>query len=568
VSTRRFLVASLLLFSLLTCVMTYPQIFHLRDSVHDEGDPLLNAWTLAWVAHQLPRAPARLFDANIFYPERRTLAFSETLLLPALVMAPLRWAGAGPVLVYNIVLLSGFVLSGVGVALLVRTLTGSIGPALLAGIVFAFLPFRIDHYAHVQLQQIECLPFALWAFHRLLARGRVHDGVLFGGFAAGQLLSCVYYGLLMIPYLAVVCASLLIATSRGADVQRRDRHVATAIVVAIAIVVVAAVPVGMAYLGARNVVGERGREEVVNGSATLTDYLGPAQDNALYGRTLAGFARHERRLFPGFVAVALAAVGLWPRRGRGAGPAGLAGSPGDAGRVQLGYALGLLIAFDVSLGYHGLTYPLLYEYFVPFRALRIPARNGIIVGLSLAVLAGFGAARVAALARSPAARRFVLLAIGALMLVEYASRPIPLMAMPLKPPSAYDVVLRDKGDSPTTAIFELPLSSKDDPTYMYFSTFHWQHLVNGYSGFFPPSYVFLANAMEEGPDNAAIHAIKSHGTRYLLVHGERMRRGEYDALLARLDARPELALIAKTPAVPENEHGEISVYRVSYVEVR
>src|SRR3982074_1308908 len=104
-----------LLLTALTAVMTYPQVRRLRDTVHDDGDPLLNAWALAWVAHQLPRAPARLFDANIFYPERRTLAYSETLLVPATIVAPLHWLGAGPLLVYNIVFLSGFVVSGVGV---------------------------------------------------------------------------------------------------------------------------------------------------------------------------------------------------------------------------------------------------------------------------------------------------------------------------------------------------------------------------------------------------------------------------------------------------------------------
>ena len=124
-STRRFLAVSLVLFSLLTAIMTYPQVLHLRDGVHDDGDPLLVTWVLAWVAHQLPRAPAHLFDANIFYPERNTLAFSETLIVPGIVVAPLHWLGVGPILVYNLVFLSGFALSGVGVALLVRRLTGN-----------------------------------------------------------------------------------------------------------------------------------------------------------------------------------------------------------------------------------------------------------------------------------------------------------------------------------------------------------------------------------------------------------------------------------------------------------
>ena len=52
-------------------------------------------WVLGWVAHQLPHAPAHIFDANIFYPERNTLAYSETLLVPGLLAAPLHWLGVG-----------------------------------------------------------------------------------------------------------------------------------------------------------------------------------------------------------------------------------------------------------------------------------------------------------------------------------------------------------------------------------------------------------------------------------------------------------------------------------------
>ena len=66
--TLRYCALTTLIYTALTAVMTYPQVLHLTDTVHDDGDPLLNAWALAWVAHQLPRAPAHIFDANIFYP--------------------------------------------------------------------------------------------------------------------------------------------------------------------------------------------------------------------------------------------------------------------------------------------------------------------------------------------------------------------------------------------------------------------------------------------------------------------------------------------------------------------
>ncbi len=80
-------------------------------SRNDNADAELNEWILAWVAHQLPRSPAHLFDGNIFYPERDSLAFSEPLIVPALMGAPLQWLGASPVFIFNIVLLLGFALT-------------------------------------------------------------------------------------------------------------------------------------------------------------------------------------------------------------------------------------------------------------------------------------------------------------------------------------------------------------------------------------------------------------------------------------------------------------------------
>jgi hypothetical protein len=269
-----FLALTLAIFVALTAVMTFPQVLRMSDGVHDPGDPLMVTWVLAWVAHQLPNAPAHIFDANIFYPERNTLAYSETLLVPGMLAAPLHWLGVAPILVYNLVFLSGFALSGVGVALLVRRLTGNTGAAIVAGIVFAFPPYRIDHYAHLQLQQTQFIPLAMWAFHRLLDSGRLRDGVLLGVCTACQMLSCMYYGLFLIPYMAVVCGTMLIA----ARTLPKQRIVALA--VAAAVVVVAMIPVGRAYIAAREVAGERGRAEVALNSATWRNYLAPPETNA------------------------------------------------------------------------------------------------------------------------------------------------------------------------------------------------------------------------------------------------------------------------------------------------
>ena len=555
---KRFLAGTFLLLTVLTAVMTYPQVLGLRDTVHDDGDPLLNAWTLSWVAHQLPRAPARMFDANIFYPERGSLVFSETLLVPGIIAAPLHWLGAGPLLVYNLVFLSGFIISGVGTALLVRHLTGNSAAGVLSGIIFAFLPYRIDHYAHLQLQLTQFIPLAMWAFHRLLESGRTRHAVLLGLCVAAQLMTCTYYGIFLVPYMAVVCGVMLLADR---DLARR-RLAAFAISAVVCLIAVA--PVGRAYLGARDLVGERPQWEIANGSATARNYLGPPPSNVLYGTALARFGEAERRLFPGFVAVILAACAFWPSRLR----SDMRVEPGHSRRLstRIAYALGLLFAFDVSLGFNGFSYYVLYEYVLPFRGLRIPARMGVMVGFTLAVLAGFGVARIADRVRSVTRQRAIVAALALLVLAEDATKPLDSRKIPLAPPEIYADVLTDRGDSPTTALFEFPATPYDDPTYMYFSTFHWQHLVNGYSGFFPPSYHLLGLSLANFPDDESIRAIKARGARYLLIHGERLYGDRYNEVIAGLERRPDLKLLSRRPWQLEDKHSEISVYRVSYDE--
>src|SRR5262249_53471067 len=276
-------------------------------------------------------------------------------------------------------------------------------------------------------------------------------------------------------------------------------------------------------------------------------YLAPPEVNLLYGDAFAGFMDPERRLFPGFLAIALAVVALWP--------------PLSATRVA--YALGLLVAFDVSLGFNGVVYRALYDYFLPFRALRIPARMGIMVSFSLAVLAGYGAARIGAML-SPPRRRITFVALGLVLLLEYASKPIPLWRAPTSAPGVYADIARDRGDGPTAVLFEFPTGHLEDPEYLYYSTFHWEYLVNGYSGFFPPSYRKVARAVENFPDATSFDAIRSHGARYIVVHGEWLYGARYEELTADLDRRADLKLVSRRPWQREDHHSEISVYRVSY----
>ncbi len=171
--------AALLLFVILSLVFTYPLASHLADAVEDRQDALLNVWITAWDGHQLLTDPVHLFDANIFYPYRRTLAYSELLLGNALLALPITAVSGNPVLGYNVALLLSFILSGLGTYLLVLKLTGRPGAGLVAGLIFAFSSYQMSNLAQAQLLATQWLPFTLLALHLLLRHPRLRYAAAF-----------------------------------------------------------------------------------------------------------------------------------------------------------------------------------------------------------------------------------------------------------------------------------------------------------------------------------------------------------------------------------------------------
>ena len=100
---------------LLTVLLTYPvSVAPATRALAVDADANLFLWTLGWDVHALVSQPLSIFDANIYYPERLTLAYSENLLGSAIVAAPVIWLTANPVLAVNVVALLSCVLCGLG----------------------------------------------------------------------------------------------------------------------------------------------------------------------------------------------------------------------------------------------------------------------------------------------------------------------------------------------------------------------------------------------------------------------------------------------------------------------
>ncbi|MEW6363084.1 MAG: hypothetical protein AB1714_00440 [Acidobacteriota bacterium] len=131
--------AALATFTDLTIVYTHPLSLSPATLTADGGvDQYLTSWILAWDAHAIAADPLRIFDANIFYPHRNTLAFSENLISTAILVLPAARLGGSAMLVQNLAVLLSFVLAAYAAYLLAHELVRSRAAALVAGFIFGF----------------------------------------------------------------------------------------------------------------------------------------------------------------------------------------------------------------------------------------------------------------------------------------------------------------------------------------------------------------------------------------------------------------------------------------------
>ncbi len=419
-------------FVALACVMMFEQVTNLR-SVTDLGDPLFSLWRLDWVSYQLRTDPRHLFDANIFHPEPRTLAYSDAMLVPGLLAAPWLWLGADVAIVHSLLLLAASAFSGVTMFWLVRALGRGTEAAVVAGVVFAFYPLRWPFHAHLELETTVWMPLAMLGLHRMMASGRIRDGLATGLALALQALSSFYFGLFLSLNLFVVAVAIAMAT------KGRIRPAARPVIAGALLAAVLVGPATIPYFQNRSSVGERDLGAAAQFSSKPRDYVSAHWRSRLYGKVLTGDGRLE--LFPGVVPTALALTGLW--------------LPLTPGALAYGAATG--VSADASLGVHGSVYPTLYKLVFPFRGLRAPDRFSVLVGCGIAVLAGYGTARILRKVRRPRTR--IVITAGLVAATMFESWPILNLTEVWKhPPPIYDSLPAD------AVLVDLPFPNRDGST--------------------------------------------------------------------------------------------------------
>ena len=462
---------------LLTVVLTWPVVRGItRDVPSDLGDPLFAMWVMSWDATHLG---AGWWNANIFYPHPLALAYSEHFLPQALQALPIYLVTKNPILCYNLVFLSTFALSGLGMFLFARELTGSREGAFVAGLAYAFAPYRIASLPHLQVLSSAWLPFVLFGFRRYFSTGTL--GPLVGAVIAWvvQNLSCGYYFLYFSPVIALYVAWEI-------TVRRlwKNARVLAAIAAAGAATAALTVPFMLPYLAVRDLgFSPRGAREVDRFAADVYSYLTAAPNLLVWGTIARAWPKPESALFPGITVVALAAVAVlhawraarfaawftaaavalkvtllallfgWTLRlpvlqitslGRSILVAAVLAAAALASRdvrsavwrwlqqpaaiLSLIAIFGAVMSFGTRVSAKGRVvlesapYGLFYRFVPGFDGLRVPSRFGMVVAFGLAALAALGVAAI----RDERRRMLLGLLAWALIVVEFLAVPLPI----------------------------------------------------------------------------------------------------------------------------------------------
>jgi hypothetical protein len=231
--------------------------------------------------------------------------------------------------------------------------------------------------------------------------------------------------------------------------------------------------------------------------------------------------------------------------------------------------------FFTFLGHTSTTLPLpfkwLHEYVPGFRGIRVPSRYAVFVLFCTAILAGYGIKVLWDEIKSKNIKAYLAIGIILWLNLEYLSIPQQKMSLPTKAdlPPTY-LWLRDQpGDF---AVIELPFHPfiGDDAIDMYFSLFHKKSLVNGYSGFIPPSLTYIRQVFQAFPSRACLDILQKLNVRYVILHWKQWKADKAARVLQRIDEEGREILrpvetfryTFKTPNAFDQELGDDSIYEV------
>ena len=507
----RELVLVALTAALVAVIQFWPLILNLGSVIPlDLGDPLPQAWQIAWDGHALLTQPLSFFQSNQFWPLNDTLAFSDALI----GYTPAGMIGSGPeaaVARYDLLFLFAFALCFFGAYLLARELGAPPWAALVAGAAFAYAPWRLEQGGHLHVISSGGIPIAL----ALLLRGyrRQSGGLILGGWAvaAWQLSLGFSLGLPLVYLLALLALIAAVIWWRAGRPAPTRRVVITTLAGG-ALLAVFGFVLSRPYLRVLDAYpeSERSANLISYYSPPLKAFLAAPETSLIWGPVTAPVragidAVAEKTLFPGLAILLLALVGL--------------GWRGYPKTLRIGLGLAALATAILSLGFAAegigswLPYRWLFEVLPGWQGIRVPGRLQTITSLLLALLAAGGAARIAAALADRSKNELWAGASAALLtllvLIEGSGLVYPHPRVPAAPASLAGL---------RQPLLQLPAEAPDNRRYLLWSTDGFPKMLNGRTGFQPRYFAATLSAADGLSTVQSLENLRSRGVATIVIN--------------------------------------------------
>ncbi len=505
----------------LTVVMLLPLIARFPTHIIGlPGDNLEYLWKMHWFSTALiEQHVSPVFAPQIFYPGGADLIVSEIAPAHHLLGIPVTWL-LGPVVGYNLVMVSTFVLTAFFTYLLAQRLGARPGAAWVAGIIFAFCLRRYFHAnGHFGMMGSQWVALTLYGWEGLLTRRRTWDGYVAGmGYVLAAWSSLMYGATL--PFFLAAYTPLRLGLRQLPELLPSWRPILVMGTLCVALVL----PLAQPYYEAQ----QQGStfkhlySQLSLHAAVPEAYFLPNPFHPLWGEWASQFYRAdagEQYVAFGYTAMVLALVGLWLGRRR---------------RVVQALAVLIVINFVMTLGpelhlAEDSSIPLpakfLYEHAPVLGNIRTWARMVFYLVLCAALLASL------ALSRLPrrwyragwmlAAALVLVESVSVLTLSEIRPRPVDLWV----------------GDQPGQgAVTHLP-HDFGGPREYYTLLFSDKPANQGHGKFPPSLYREGRNIFVRFPDASSLRLMQRWQTDYIIVDEAAMTRANSD-WRAELTAQP------------------------------
>jgi len=523
-------------FTILTCVMTYPVIFRMNELIGGGGgDGTYYVWLIRWyqkALFELHISP--FYTPYLNYPQGWYLVTIDTT--PAMVALGLPVNLLfGPVVGYNFAMLFSFLLAGWGMYLWVRHLTENNLAGLVAGTIFAFIPYHMAHYivGHLNVAGIQWFPLYFWGLYDLLKQDKFFwKPVLMASISAVLIsLTSPYY-----LYMTVLMSGVFIL---GFIVFKGYRQLKKWIFwkSLLAFGLLTSLLVGLSLLpyfdpNARNGLTSFSVDMASRYSASPTDFVLPSVWHFLWGTWIdntfqPGFS-NEATLYIGVLSFILMVLS-WVKWRKLQRPQiiGISLTVALAGFILalgidlhwLGHKVVVLPPF-LQLVFHRTDLPqinlpayYLFRYLPFFSKMRVMMRFGVFTLIFASLMAGLGTHLFLG-SFSTKSRKWVALILLVLVFIDFYPGPFNDMA-PIGGSPTY-TWLATQPDTGAVAIF--PFSEESGQRAVYNTLLYNKPFLGGhFNASHPEQYVRITPVMEGFPSADSVNLLRQLGVAYVIV---------------------------------------------------